>query len=158
MSLGYGLPLQRSLRRGTARLLVLKVLSEKPMHGYEVGKRISFLFGSTYEPSPGVIYPTLQSLQDEGYVKGARNGGTVVYTVTGAGGAYLAGNRERLEEALKLAKRVADGSEFPVLRSAARLERALRVYAPEMSAGEKAEVSRILDDAVKRIMKVVDSG
>jgi DNA-binding PadR family transcriptional regulator len=73
------------IRRGTARLLVLHVLSVGPMHGYKVAKEISAMFDGTYVPSAGVIYPTLQWLEDQGYVKGSRVNDTTNYAISESG-------------------------------------------------------------------------
>ncbi len=47
--------LRQMIRRGTARLLVLHVLSSQPKHGYTVAKDISSKFDLTYVPSAAVI-------------------------------------------------------------------------------------------------------
>ena len=60
--------LKQLIRRGSARLLVLSAVSSRPMHGYEVARQISATFEGTYVPRSGVIYPTLQWLEDAGYV------------------------------------------------------------------------------------------
>ncbi len=54
------------IRRGDFLFLVLISLSEKPMHGYALIQEI----GRTYlrPVSAGLIYPTLQELEDMGYV------------------------------------------------------------------------------------------
>lgn len=145
------LPIRRFLRRGTFRLLVLDALSSKPMHGYEVGKEISAKFSSVYDPSPGVIYPTLQSLQDEGLVDGRQEEGKTVYTITPQGKAFLSKNLERLQQALKVAKGEPGGDQFPIMRSALKLERTIRICVPEMSKESRMEVSKILDEATERV-------
>src|ERR671921_750563 len=60
--------------RGGVKILVLSVLRDGPKHGYEVMRAIEQRTGSAYSPSPGVVYPTLQLLEDMGHVQ-ARAGG-----------------------------------------------------------------------------------
>lgn len=62
--------------------MLLKALAEKPMHGYEVIKSIGGEFGGIFRPSAGAIYPLLQALEDEGYVKGEEAGERRVYSIT----------------------------------------------------------------------------
>src|SRR5262245_1413713 len=60
--------------RGDVKLLVLSVLRDGPRHGYEVMRAIEQRTGSAYSPSPGVIYPTLQLLDDLGHVRSTEGG------------------------------------------------------------------------------------
>ncbi|HII41485.1 MAG TPA: PadR family transcriptional regulator, partial [Thermoplasmata archaeon] len=50
------------LAKGDFTGLLLVVLREKPMHGYEVMKALEERFHGFYKPSPGAIYPALRSL------------------------------------------------------------------------------------------------
>ena len=61
---------ERSTRvfgQGDLRLLLLKLIAEKPRHGYELIKAVEDGVGGAYSPSPGVVYPTLALLEDLGY-------------------------------------------------------------------------------------------
>jgi DNA-binding PadR family transcriptional regulator len=55
-------------RRPNVRAAVLALLTERPMHGYEMIQEIDSRTGGAWRPSPGSIYPTLQLLEDEGVV------------------------------------------------------------------------------------------
>ena len=84
----------RMFEQGDLRYVVLRLLEEKPRHGYEIIKALEERFGGAYAPSPGVVYPTLQLLEDLGYARimpGAE--GKKVYEITDAGRAHLAENR-----------------------------------------------------------------
>jgi len=45
-------------------LVILRLIDEKPRHGYEIIKEIEVRFGGMYSPSPGTVYPTLTMLED----------------------------------------------------------------------------------------------
>jgi len=51
---------RRWFESGEIRYVILNLLKEKPMHGYEVMKALSYKTDGWYEPSPGTVYPTLQ--------------------------------------------------------------------------------------------------
>jgi DNA-binding PadR family transcriptional regulator len=53
-------------RRGDVRAAILKLLAERPMHGYEMIQEIGERTQNLWRPSPGSVYPTLQLLVDEG--------------------------------------------------------------------------------------------
>ncbi|OAN36368.1 PadR family transcriptional regulator, partial [Mycolicibacterium iranicum] len=53
-------------RRGDVRAAILKLLTDRPMHGYEMIQEIDERSQQLWKPSPGSVYPTLQLLVDEG--------------------------------------------------------------------------------------------
>lgn len=53
-------------KRGDVRAAILKLLVERPMHGYEMIQEINERSQQLWKPSPGSVYPTLQLLVDEG--------------------------------------------------------------------------------------------
>jgi len=85
---------------GEVKFVILRLLKEKPRHGYEVIKGIEEKFGGYYSPSAGTVYPTLQLLEDEGYVRAVETDGKKVYHITPEGEAYLETHRDLLEEIL----------------------------------------------------------
>lgn len=72
-------------RRGDVRTAVLRLLAEKPMHGYQVITELGERSGGAWRPSPGSIYPTLQQLEDEGLVTADQENGRRTYSLTDAG-------------------------------------------------------------------------
>ncbi len=126
------------------------------MHGYEISKEISALFRGRYEPSPGVIYPTLQWLEDQDYVSGTRGVGKKVYKITAIGKLFLDKSRRDLEAVMSYFDGTERGDSFPLRRSAARLERTILISLPELSEAKRAAVAKVLDDATERIMELVD--
>ncbi len=59
------------------------------MHGYEMMKSLEEKSGGFYTPSPGSIYPTLQMLEDRGFVTVQEADGKKIYSITDAGRALL---------------------------------------------------------------------
>jgi DNA-binding PadR family transcriptional regulator len=92
------LELRRFFAHGDLRLVILRLIADKPRHGYEIIKEIEERVAGAYSPSPGVIYPTLTLLEELGYVavspgEGARK----LHEITVAGQAYLAANGPAVE-------------------------------------------------------------
>ena len=83
---------------GEVRLVILKLLREKPMHGYEVMKALAEETDGWYKPSPGTVYPTLQWLEDEGLVSSEEQEGKKVYSITNAGISYLEENETTVDD------------------------------------------------------------
>ena len=80
---------ERLFGRGDIKFLLLDLLTERPKHGYEMIKEIESRFSGFYSPSPGSVYPTLQMLEDRGYVRSITEDGKRVYSLTDEGRTYL---------------------------------------------------------------------
>jgi DNA-binding PadR family transcriptional regulator len=80
------------------KYVILKLLREKSMHGYEVMKELEEHTHGCYKPSPGTVYPTLQWLEDEGLVSSEEVEGKKVYAITDAGREFLDENKGTVEE------------------------------------------------------------
>ncbi|HEU4720146.1 MAG TPA: PadR family transcriptional regulator [Gemmatimonadaceae bacterium] len=88
----------RMFEQGDLRYVVLRLLDEKPRHGYEIIKALEEKFGGAYAPSPGAVYPTLQLLEDLGYARVVPGPeGKKVYEITDAGRAHLAENQATVD-------------------------------------------------------------
>jgi hypothetical protein len=62
--------------------------------------RLEERMGGHYTPSAGTVYPTLQLLEDQGYVRGVDTEGRKVYHITPEGERFLDENRDVLDEIL----------------------------------------------------------
>ena len=63
-------------KRGDVRAAILALLTDRPMHGYEMIQEIAERSGGLWRPSPGSVYPTLQLLVDEGLIVGTESEGS----------------------------------------------------------------------------------
>src|SRR6266851_9206197 len=124
----------RFFGRGDIKFVLLELLQERPMHGYEMMKALEEKTGGFYTPSPGSIYPTLQMLEDRGFVTSVEVEGKKVYSITDAGRASLA-ERQKNEQEF-------EGPPWMRHRGFGRQHR----FSPEMQAlkSEAMEVVRLL--------------
>lgn len=76
--------------RGDIKYLLLTLLAEQPQHGYQLIKELEARQGGFYRPSPGSVYPTLQLLEEGGYLTSEQTEGKRVYTITVSGRELLA--------------------------------------------------------------------
>lgn len=84
--------------RGDLKFVILRLVSQKPMHGYEVMQALEEESGGCYKASAGSVYPTLQMLEDGGYVVSEEKDGKKVYEITEEGTAYLEENGDVVDE------------------------------------------------------------
>ena len=81
--------------RGGIILVILDLLQGQPRHGYDIIRELEERSAGFYSPSPGVVYPTLQSLEDRDFVTSVtEEGGKKVYSITEAGAAWLESHEE----------------------------------------------------------------
>lgn len=82
---GFGRRAERFLERGDLKYVILDLLKEQPRHGYDIIRALEGRFGGFYSPSPGVVYPTLQLLEDQGSISGESRDGKKIYSITDEG-------------------------------------------------------------------------
>lgn len=100
----------RIFEQGDLKYVILRLLEEKPRHGYEIIKELEDRFGGAYSPSPGTVYPTLTMLEDLGYAKVTPDaGGRKVYEITPEGTAYLAEHSTTVDSIFERIARFVDG-------------------------------------------------
>ena len=57
------------LMQGTLDLLILKILSLEPLHGWAIGQRLKQVSGDVLQVSDGSLYPALHKLEQNGWIK-----------------------------------------------------------------------------------------
>jgi len=155
---GRGFRRGRVFEQGDLKYVILKMLAEKPRHGYEIIKELEDRVGGTYSPSAGTVYPTLTLLEDLGYASVTpEESGKKVYSITPEGQKYLEENKGAVED---IFERISDlGSSFlsesvmEINRAFGRLARATYTTVP-WQTGDKtiaSELKSILERAADEI-------
>src|SRR5919198_6642008 len=62
--------LERELKRGSAELLILALLEDRPRHGYDIGRLIAERSEGAINFHVASLYPTLYRLEDRGLIEG----------------------------------------------------------------------------------------
>jgi DNA-binding PadR family transcriptional regulator len=138
---------RRFFRHGELPLVVLALLADQPMHGYEVMSELARLFGPRYRPSPGSVYPAMEALEAEGLIDGDAQNGRTTYRANATGSAALAQRADALaalEVRTGARVRRADSLDPALARFAARL-------APLSGRVDPDAVAAVLDRAAVEI-------
>ena len=125
---------------GDMKYVILKLLQDKPRHGYEVMKELEERMHGCYSPSPGTVYPTLQWLEDEGLVTARDVDGKKVYEVDDI--------FERVREAVD---RVAGGGMVDVNRALGRVVKAVYRAGWKVDEAARKRVAELLAKAAEEI-------
>ncbi|ADL02559.1 PadR family transcriptional regulator [Brevundimonas subvibrioides] len=151
---------RRMFGPGDLRLVLLALIEQEPRHGYDLIKAIETAFGGGYAPSPGVVYPTLSLLADEGLIAGVEDtSGKRIFTLTPAGQTWLDENRTAVDgvmQRMALAARLVSGEQTPeVVREAFHTLR----HAVQMKPGNwsEAETARVVE-ALMRAVRDISEG
>src|SRR5512138_2187540 len=61
--------IDRELKRGTLEMILLKLLSEKQMYGYELVSTLERRGGEQFQLKEGTLYPVLYRLEGAGLIE-----------------------------------------------------------------------------------------
>jgi DNA-binding PadR family transcriptional regulator len=147
---GRGWRRGRVFDHGELRPVILKLIADKPRHGYDVIKAIEERLGGAYSPSPGVIYPTLAMLEEMGHIVQTVGEGKKLYTVTATGTGWLDENRVAVEAIFARMDQAgaALGPSPPIMRAMENLRLALRL---------RLEQGPVTPDQARAIAAAIDA-
>jgi DNA-binding PadR family transcriptional regulator len=143
------------------RYLVLDALAQRPRHGYEVIQAIEERSAGAYRPSPGVVYPTLQLLEELGHTHVLEQDSRKVHAITDEGRSDLELHKEEVSE---FYERFAEHSwerhmeDFgELMRRAGRLFKVFQRAARRghISAQSQQRIREVLDETTRRIEEIL---
>jgi len=140
-------------RRGDIRAAVLRLLSEQPMHGYQIIQELSARSDGAWSPSAGSVYPTLQLLADEGLVVSEETGGKKVFSLTEAGATAAADTAEQPAPWEEAAQGDSGGQGYR--KAAGQLMQAVWQIGKTGSADQVTRAAEILTDARKKLYAIL---
>jgi DNA-binding PadR family transcriptional regulator len=140
-------------RRGDVRVAVLRLLSEQPMHGYQIMQDLSARSDGAWAPSAGSVYPTLQLLADEGLIIAEETAGKKVFSLTETGVAAVAETADQpapWEEAAQSG--IGNGG---YRESAVKLMQAVVAIGKHGSAAQATAAAEVLNEARKKLYAIL---
>lgn len=145
---GRGRRRHQMFEAGELRLVILRLLKERPRHGYDIIKALEERMAGCYTPSAGTVYPTLQLLEDQGLVRVVESEGKKVYHLTPEGEKQLEERGDELGEIIDRVRETvrdfAGGSMGEVNKAFARLAAATFREAFRRGPGDPS-VQRVAD-------------
>lgn len=90
--------INKELLKGSTSLLVLNLLENENMYGYQIIKRLSEKSENVFELKEGTLYPILHALEEKGYIISYWDESTAkkrkYYTITAQGKSELKDKKE----------------------------------------------------------------
>jgi PadR family transcriptional regulator, regulatory protein PadR len=95
--------LDRELKKGSAELLILSLLEDRPRHGYDIGQLIELRSRGVLRFNVASLYPLLYRLERRGWIRGrwvekAGQRRRRYYRITPTGRKVLAAQRDGWQE------------------------------------------------------------
>ena len=150
----------RLFEQGDLKYVILRLLEEKPRHGYEIIKDLESRFGGAYAPSPGTVYPTLTMLEDLGYARVVpEEGGKKIYEITDEGRKYLAEHSNTVNDIFdRIARFVGGFTDQPMmeLNEAFRRLATTTYKAATSNISDKEKVEK-LRDIIRRAAEEIEA-
>jgi DNA-binding PadR family transcriptional regulator len=149
--------MRRIFDQADLRLAVLQLIAEQPRHGYDIIKDIEGRFSGSYAPSPGVIYPLLTMLEEQGVVSmRAGEGSKKLYAITPEGEAELAANKPAVDAVFArikaMGERFSHARPAEVVRAFENLKFALRLRTERgLDETQARAVAAALDAAAQAV-------
>ena len=152
---------ERFFDNGHLRLVILQLIADKASYGYEIIKAIEEQLSGGYAPSPGVVYPTLTLLEEEGLAAVvSTEGNKKLYAATDEGKAHLKTNQALLKAIfgrMQAAGKVFGRGRSPqIKRAIMNLKFALkmRMERGNLTAEQLSKISEAIDTAARTIDEV----
>jgi DNA-binding PadR family transcriptional regulator len=150
----------RLFEQGDLKYVILRLLEEKPRHGYEIIKELENRFGGSYAPSPGTVYPTLTMLEDMGYARVVpEEGGKKIYEITDEGRKHLAEHSTTVNDIFDRIARFVEGfTDTPMMELNQAFQRLARVtYKTATSHIHEKDVLEKLREVVARAADEIEA-
>src|SRR5689334_1629548 len=150
----------RFFEQGDLKYVILRLLEEKPRHGYEIIKELESRFGGSYAPSPGTVYPTLTMLEDLGYARVVpEEGGKKIYEITDEGRKHLAEHSTTVNDIFdRIAKFVEGFTDAPMMELNQAFQRLARAtYKTATTHIREKETLAKLREIIQRAADEIDA-
>jgi DNA-binding PadR family transcriptional regulator len=148
-----------SFQKGDLKYVILDLLKDRPRHGYDIIRELEELSYGFYKPSPGVIYPTLQMLQEMGYASSTEHDGKKVYSITEEGLKFLKNQSDIADDVRRQMKHKWSfkniGRMVMIMREYHELEELLNNGFRSLDADKAEQIRRILSQAYQEIESVL---
>ncbi|NLG70726.1 MAG: PadR family transcriptional regulator [Chloroflexi bacterium] len=59
---------KEQIRKGSTEILILSLLLERPMYGYEISQQLQQRSGGYFDMKEGLLYPALHRMQQNGWL------------------------------------------------------------------------------------------
>ncbi len=143
--------------RGDFKVLVLRVLRERPMHGYEITRVLEERSRGFYRPNPGAVYPALRTLLRRRYVEKAGGERRKTYRIAPAGRRFLRGREAEIERYFRAFEEALGPERAAMMREMRATGRLLGANLRNVTPAQATELGRLFVEVRERILRILAS-
>jgi DNA-binding PadR family transcriptional regulator len=141
--------------KGDFKGLVLHLLEERPMHGYEIIKAIEERYHGFYKPSAGAIYPALRALLRKGYLSVSGEERRKTYRITREGKAYLRSRRKEIEQRFHAFESAVGPERAALFREFRATGKLLRANMSDVTPKQADELRKVVAGLREKVLRIL---
>jgi DNA-binding PadR family transcriptional regulator len=150
---------EHRFQKGNLKYVILGLIRDKPRYGYEIIRALEERSHGFYTPSPGTVYPTLQMLEEMGYINYEQKDGKKVYSITDEGRHFLEQQGDFAEEIQNQMKHwwnPPDMKEMSqTMREFVRLGHLVRRQAHNVGADKMQRIREVISSTHEEIERII---
>ncbi|MCX6650542.1 MAG: PadR family transcriptional regulator [Methanomassiliicoccales archaeon] len=140
-------------RISPSQLIMMVLLQERPMYGYEVLKSLREKYEGVWEPQTGSVYPALRRLQEHGLLDVKKTEGKDHYSLSEEGSAWLEEKLTALSSGVLYMSRTME-----ILGLAAKKNRETRAFVPldEEPLEKQLAIIKEMHEAMQNNLQMIE--
>lgn len=143
------------LSKGDLKMIILNIISDEPVHGYEISRIIAERSHGFYKPSPGSIYPALRSLLEAGYIKVSVEGRRKTYRITTKGRRLIDGRKAEIEKCMKVFKESLGSDRASLFEELVRTGKLIAVASKDMTPEQARALAKVVEEAREKMLRII---
>jgi len=151
----FPLLVKACVAKGNFKMIVLNVLQQRPMHGYEITRVIQEQSRGFYRPSAGSVYPALRTLLDKGYVRVNDENRRKVYQITSAGKKLLLAQRAQIESSMRAFRDSFGPERALIMTEMQKTGKLIAMAAKDITPEQAQELSKVLQEAREKMLRII---
>lgn len=145
----------RFLAKGDFSGLLLSILRDEPMHGYEIMKAVEERFHGFYKPSAGAVYPALRSLQRRGLVTVDGGERRKTYRVTAKGIAQVRSAEKQVLARVQTMEKTLGPERMAMLREFRSTGQLLAANMKNVTPEQAKALQTLMADVREKILRIL---
>lgn len=141
--------------KGDFKVIVLSVLQDRPMHGYEITRVIQEESHGMYRPSAGAVYPALKTLLKKGMVKVSSRERRKIYRITPAGKKLLQERHAELHGYIEAFKKSLGPERAAMMEEIAKTGKLIAIAGKTISPSQAKKVTKVFAESRERILRIL---
>jgi len=137
------------------KMVILTILLDGPMHGYEISRVIAERSHGYYRPSAGSLYPALRSLLESGCIKSRSEGRRKMYQITPKGRRMIEGHKEEIEKCMRAFKESLGPDRALLFEEFARTGKLIVLASKNVTHERACALAKVLEEAREKMLRII---